>query len=431
MPTMKFTKTDIDKIQFTKDGQVDYFDTETPGLGLRVGAKSKTFFVKADVKDDTKPKGYRTVKKTIGRYGDLTLDEAKRRIDGRTETKDGQKGFVLGMRLELKQGTAANIGADITLQEMLKAYFTETRRKNGMDRKSATVTGYTNIIERHFQTWLPLPLSEIAKFTPDIVIDRHNQIKAAHGEYGARNAFVMLSPIINYSILKYPAALSVNPFSVLAKAQILSKIKAREEKLEGNEFKTFYDGIQKFNEILRDCYLVCLYQGMRSEEASCLKWEHIDLETKTIFIPDTKNRQALRVPLSRQSYSILKNRHENNPEDNPWVFPSIESGRRSNVTNKSGHVRLMAAALRVNTGLQITIHALRRSFITIGRKLKLFNDTDRLTNHIDSTVTGKHYDGTDIEDLRHPLQVINNEIERLMLHGVGAKVIHLATAQGE
>lgn len=428
MPTMKFTKTDIDKIQFTKKGQVDYFDTETPGLGLRVGAKSKTFFVKVDVKDDTKPKGYRTVKKTIGRYGDFTLDEAKKRIDGRTETKDGQKGFVPGMRLELKQGTAASIGADVTLQDMLKAYFTETRRKNGMDRKGATVTGYTNIIERHFQTWLPLPLSEIAKFTPDIVIDRHNQIKADHGEFGARNAFVMLSPIINYSILKYPATIAVNPFSVLAKAQILSKIKARDEKLEGNDFKTFYDGIQKFNEITRNCYLVCLYHGMRSEEAASLKWEHVDLEKKAILIPDTKNRKPLCVPLSRQSYEILKHRKESAPEGNPFVFLSVP---RPQCLNKTGHVRLMSAELKAKTGLDITVHALRRSFITTGRRLKLFNDTDRLTNHIDSTVTGKHYDGTDIEDLRHPLQVIDNEIERLMLHGVGAKVIQFATVQGE
>lgn len=424
MPTMKFLKSEIDKLSFTEQGQVDYFDTETPGLGLRVGTKSKTFFVKTDVRDTSKPKGYRTVKKTIGRFGDFTLEEARARINGHS---DKDKGFIPGVRLQLKQGPAASIGAEVTLQKMLSDYFTETKRKNGMERKGSTVTGYTGIIERHFSTWLPLPLSEIAKFTPDIVIDRHNQIKAAHGDFGARNAFVMLSPIINYSILKYPAAIAVNPFSVLGKAQILSKVKARDEKLEGNEFKIFHEGIQKFSEILRDCYLFCLYQGMRSEEAACLTWEQVNLEKKSIRVIDTKNRQDLYVPLSLQSLAILKQRKERNPEGNPWVFPSLNTQN----TNKSGHVRLMAEPLRKNTGLKLTVHALRRSFITIGRRLKMFNDTDRLTNHIDSTVTGKHYDGTDIEDLRHPLQVIDNEIERLMLHGVGAKVIQFAAAQGE
>ncbi len=75
---------------------------------------------------------------------------------------------------------------------------------------------------------------------------------------------------------------------------------------------------------------------------------------------------------------------------------------------------MVAAQLKTKTGLKITV-GLRRSFITIGRKLKIFEDTDLLTNHIDSSVTGKHYDGTDIEDLREPLQKIADKIERLML----------------
>ncbi len=77
---------------------------------------------------------------------------------------------------------------------------------------------------------------------------------------------------------------------------------------------------------------------------------------------------------------------------------------------------MVAAQLKTKTGLKITV-GLRRSFITIGRKLKIFEDTDLLTNHIDSSVTGKHYDGTDIEDLREPLQKIADKIERLMLAG--------------
>jgi len=52
----------------------------------------------------------------------------------------------------------------------------------------------------------------------------------------------------------------------------------------------------------------------------------------------------------------------------------------------------------------MTVHGLRRTFITTGRKLKLFEDTERLTNHLDNSVTGRHYDGTSIDDLRQSLQ---------------------------
>ena len=423
MPKLKFTKTAIDRIELSPDTRVDYFDTETPGLGLRVGAGSKTFFVKADVRDPNTKTGYRTVRKTLGRYGELTLDQARKELAG---YDDKEKGFVPGKRLEIKRGNTVANGSDVTLDDMLEAYFTEKRTKDGKTHKPSTAKGYTRIITRHFPTWLPLTLAETAKLTPEIVIARYRQVETAHGPYGARNAFVMLTAIINYAMVKYPGVLSTNPLNVLRLGQHMQKIQARTDKLEGNDFHVFYEGIQKFNEILQDAYLVCLYQGMRSEEAAGLRWEHVSLGKKTITIPDTKNRQPLHVPLCRQTLAILTRRREENPEGDPWAFPSIQSPRRCS-TNKSGHVRLMSTALRLHTKLDITVHGLRRTFITTARKLKIFEDADRLTNHVDSSIAGRYYDGTDVEDLRAPLQSIANEIERLMVHGVGGKVIDLAT----
>jgi len=91
----------------------------------------------------------------------------------------------------------------------------------------------------------------------------------------------------------------------------------------------------------------------------------------------------------------------------------------------------MAAELRAKTGLKgMTVHGLRRTFITTGRKLKLFEDTERLTNHLDNSVTGRHYDGTGIDDLRQPLQAICDAMERLMIEGAGAKVIQFPVTAG-
>jgi len=418
MPTIKFSKTEIDKIQFTKEGQVDYFDTETAGLGLRVGTKSKTFFVKADVKDDTKPKGYRTVKKTIGRYGDYTLDEAKKMIGGRS---DGDKGFIPGLRLELKQAPSADTGSTVTLEELMEACFRERKRKDGKERRAETINSYRRGIEFHFPTWLPLTLADIAKLTPDVIIARHEQIKTTRGAFAAKDAFTYVSLVVNYGLIKYPAVLTRNPFTVLSQNGMLAKVNERDEKLDGNDFKQFYEGLQKFNPTTRDALLITLYHGMRNNESTCLKWEHIDLEKKEICIPDTKNRRALHVPMSKQSYDILKRRKETANPDDSFVFPAVST------QSTTGHVALVPNQIRFATGLDITIHALRRTFITTGRRLKIFNDTDRLTNHVDGSVTGKHYDGTNVDDLRQPLQVIVNEIERLMLHGVGAKVIQLAS----
>ena len=421
MPRIQFNKRNIDQLSFDPaKGPVDYFDTAIKGLGLRVGKESKTFFAKADVRDPSKPNGYRTVRKVLGKFGEITLEQARKEFMG---YDDKEEGFIPGARLVMKRGKTKANGADVTLEQMLEAYFQEKRTAEGRDYKASTVRGYTRIVTRHFDTWLRLTLAEAAKLTPDVVIDKYRQSELKHGPYGARNAFVMLTAILNYARVKYPAALQSNPLDVLRLGKHMKKIQVRTEHLEGKEFLAFHEGIQKFGEVLRDCYLFCLYHGLRNEEASCLRWEHINLDQKTITIPDTKNRRPLHVPLSRQSLAILEKRRAGNPEDSPWVFPSIKTIRYS--TNKSGHIRLMAAALRLHTGLPITVHGLRRTFITTARRLKIFEDADRLTNHADSSISGRHYDATGVDDLRQPLQVIANELERLMKEGVSAKVIQM------
>jgi len=417
MPKLALTKGSIDKIPFTQKGQVDYWDTNLRGFALRVGQFTKTFFVQADVKDATKKKGYRTVKRVVGKYGEITLEQAKKFARGYID-EEGK--HVPGALVTLKQTEPDKPGNMITLQEMLETYFKEKRRKSdSLPHKNKTVVEYTNIIERHFQSWLPLTLPEIAKLTPDTIIDRYKQIEVNNGPYAARNAFVMLSAVVSYATVKFPAAIPTNPFRTLRGNGLMAKVKERNECLHGNDFKVLHDGIQGFNPVTRDCYLFCLYQGMRSTEASSLRWEHVDLENKELRIPDTKNRQALHVPLSRQTIEILERRKSANLEDSPWVFPT----QRKDL-NKTGHTRMVSADLRGRTGLQITVHALRRTFITTGRKLKIYEDTDRLTNHVDGSVSGRHYDQTEVEDLRKPLQIITNEIERLMLEGIGAKVIN-------
>lgn len=107
----------------------------------------------------------------------------------------------------------------------------------------------TDIVTRHFPTWLPLTLAETAKLTPEVVTERYRQTEIGHGPYGARNAFVMLTATINYALVKYPAAISANPLNVLRLGKHMKKIQARTEHLAGKDFMVFYEGIQKFGEV--------------------------------------------------------------------------------------------------------------------------------------------------------------------------------------
>lgn len=149
MPKLKFTKINIDKIALPKTGQVDYFDTDTPGLGLRVGVRVKTFFVKADVKDPKTKSGYRTVRKSLGRYGEITLEYARKMMNGHD---DKTAGFVPGERLQLKRGAAADTGAKITLDKMINTYLEEKRTRDGKPLKPSTVVSYEQILNIIFKS---------------------------------------------------------------------------------------------------------------------------------------------------------------------------------------------------------------------------------------------------------------------------------------
>ena len=46
MPSIQFTDLSIRALK--SDAQIDYWDTKTPGFGIRVGKHAKTFMVKKD-----------------------------------------------------------------------------------------------------------------------------------------------------------------------------------------------------------------------------------------------------------------------------------------------------------------------------------------------------------------------------------------------
>ena len=266
----------------------------------------------------------------------------------------------------------------------------------------------------------------MAQLHPEVIVQRFNQVKQQYGELAAYTAFAKLQSILNYAMVLYPDMVQRNPCSVLSRAKLWPKVKARIDCLKGADFKLFYDGIQSFNDATRDALLFCLYQGCRSTESSTLRWEHVDIENAVLRIPSTKNSSPLHVPLSSQSVEVLKRRQVQNPEGCPFVFSTAKA-----YLNKTGHVSLSSQSLREKTGLSITIHGLRRSFVDIAdNKLKLRReDVDRLINHVDSSVTGRHYSHKDVDDLRDDLRRVCNEIERLMLNGVGAKVTYLSSAR--
>lgn len=431
MPKIKFSKSTIDGIKFTIDGQVIYWDVKTPGLGLVVGARTKTFRLQLDVKDDSRPKGYRTVKKTLGRYGaELTLEQARAMVEGYID-QDGQA--VTSERLKLKMDAPEQTetsGKDKLLKELVSDYFRLTKRRDGKERKERTATQYTALVERHYSGWMEMTLPDVADIKPDTVVEKYRSNEVDFGPATARNSSSVLSAILNYGRATYPGALHTNPLAILSNPhlcirqakQVRHDCLVYDPAKKRNDFPVFFSGLESCTDTVRDGFLFALYTGMRRAEVEGLQWDNIDLEHKELLLKDTKNRSDLHIPLNRQAMAILERRQT--AATNGMVFPQARSGGK----NRTGHIQLNALTLKKMTGLDITVHGLRRTFITLGRKLKRFEDTDRLTNHVDSSMSGRHYDETNVSDLRETAQLIGDTIDRYMLES-GAKVVRLPTVK--
>lgn len=261
--------------------------------------------------------------------------------------------------------------------------------------------------------------------SPEVVIDKFQLVRDTRGPGAANNSFKCLQAILNHGAILYPQHITLNPIKVLSSSEQWAKIKGREDCLEPEQFKVFAEGLLSITPVHRDCYVFALYHGARAQEAYSLEWANVDLIKGTLtFRHGTEtSKRSYTVPLSSQSRVILERRKEGAAEGELYVFP------KQGAMNKHGHLMLRADDMKKKTGLEISVHGLRRSFITTGERLRLRReDINLLTGHADASVIGKHYSCLTPEDLKPTLQAITNEIERL-LKGEAAKVIDTRTGR--
>ncbi len=132
-------------------------------------------------------------------------------------------------------------------------------------------------------------------------------------------------------------------------------------------------------------------------------WKQIDLKAKTLTITDTKNNLAHSLPLPDYLFNLLSSRKRTTTSD--FVFPG---------PGAAGHIiepRKQIAKVIAASGIQFSVHDLRRTFITIAESLDIpAYALKRLLNHKMNADVTAGYIMLDIERLRNPMQMIANHI---------------------
>ena len=82
---------------------------------------------------------------------------------------------------------------------------------------------------------------------------------------------------------------------------------------------------------MRNYYWLLLLTATRRNELLEAKWDHVDLERRELFLPDTKNGTDHTVPLSDAAFQRLVNLPRQ--AGNPWVFCGRKEGDRIKEVN--------------------------------------------------------------------------------------------------
>lgn len=388
---LKITKSFVDKTcpPLSKD-QAFFRDSLIPGFALRVtSGGAKSFIVEKRINGRLK-------RITLGRYGNLTVEQA------RTEAMK-----VLG-----KVATGGDPVAEkreryarsVTLLEVFNDYLA-TRK----DLKDSTVHDYTRIMNKSFEDWLQKPIADITK---DMVEKKHSAL-GERSPARANNSMRVLRALINHAMDKYEDAkgnpiILFNPVQRLSKTRAWYKVERRKNLIRPTQLKPWYEATLQLNqETTRDYLHFLLFTGLRKTEGAQLRWEDVSFEEKTFTIPDTKNGESHTLPLSDFIEELLLRRFES--RQSFFVFPSDSS---------SGYIQdPRKAILKVSelSGVEFRLHDLRRTFITIAESRDIPSYAlKRLLNHKDKADVTAGYIISDVTRLIEPMQKITDYLKHQM-----------------
>jgi integrase len=378
---MRLNKTTVDNLSHPESGQVFYWDEQLPGFGLYIGKSAKTWCVQQRI-------GNKTRRIVLGRYPALTPEQA--RISAKQML--GKLASGIDVNVEKREQRIKSI----TLGEVFDDFL------SGRQLKPKTVKDYTAVMSRVYGDWQKLPITEISR---DDVEERHNKVGAENGLAYANLAARTLRSVLNYASAKYEvrgaSILPENPVKRLSQTRSWYRIERRTGHLQRHQLNTWFSSVLALeNSTIRDYLQFVLLTGCRKEEAMRLRWADIDLIDRSFIIRNPKNHRPIRLPLSDYLIQMLSalDRGE-------FVFPG------DGVTGHLTEPKRQIAKIIEQTGIQFTLHDLRRSYITIAESLDISSYAVKaLVNHrMGDDVTGG-YIQLNVERLRQPMQIITDLI---------------------
>lgn len=359
-------------------------DLVVRGMGVRVSPGAASYFVQRKMGGST------SIKRTLGKVSDITLDLARRRAQEWLGMMASGKDPLVE-KAASQRASSAQRKRD--RQSMRVVYADYMRAKSGAVEEGARVGKASTANDRaKVARWMDAsPLWSVslhALTTEDLEQTFDPMFNAALSEKARKPAWGTKKrslsgawKIWRFTKAAYNNALAregvasrrgVSPFAALESTRNWPKPKPRTtyldtSKVKGQAWLAELVALRSHERpevgVFAD-YLICLLLwGGRRQEIMRLQWRDIDWKDDIVTLREenTKSGRAHYLPLTPWARSILEERKEKNKaweRDGDWVFPSRQYGKCiANLNN-------VLALLKGESGLWITPHDLRRTFAT-------------------------------------------------------------------
>lgn len=391
----------------------DYHEEELRPFFVRVSPKgTKTYYVRNRVPGDSP-----CVYVKIGRVEQISAQEAR----------DQAKELLLQMskgvnpnkeRAKRRQADEAQeiVGAaereaseqiGITFGDVLVKYIKVRSSSGKRPMKSSTADGYELLAKLYLSDWLSVPIQSI---NSDMVDERFLAITS---KSQANKVFRVARALFNFASDEGLADIQQNPCKRLKKKW--HGVDPRQRVIKDTQLKRWYNSVMALNSSnVRDYLRLCLFLGLRRNEAAGLRWQDVDFEENTIQLVNTKNQRNHTLPMTWIVRQILLDRRELQKQTGDFgtfVFPS-EGG--------TGHLKdPRKQILRVvdECGIQFNSHDLRRTLATVANDLGFdLYKIGRILNHASAggKAVTKDYIVSTAKTLQEPLDKITSYLCKQM-----------------
>ena len=280
-----------------------------------------------------------------------------------------------------------------TLREACAAYCAAKAVKDISKKR------YDSLFRVHFGDWLDRPVKELAE---PAFFDHCQTFAATKGASIVELGRGVLGALLKYVNVLHETDL-ISPFTKLAVIGLMpNRATPRARMLQEGDLPAWRAAVDTLDECRRDFLLLSLYTGLRRNECRELRISQIDAPQGVLMLPMTKNGKPHTLPITPLMRTVLL-RRMSGLSGNAELFP-ISASHLTDLATRAG-----APSFR--------LHDLRKLLATAGERLGVGDASiRRVLNHSPprGDVLHRHYVELSVEDVRRPLEEVQQALEGLM-----------------